>query len=487
MATATIMTVEVESKSGFLRRLGLLDTSFLVIGAVVGSGIFMTPGLIAAGLPSPGLLLTVWLAGGLVTLCGALSFAELGAMYPQAGGQYIYIREAYGPTAAFLFGWAFFGFIMCGGLAALAVAFAEFLGSFVPQLSTGQVLFRVEAAGLAYSLSAGQVVAALSILALTLVNSFGIRSGAAVQNLLTVFRLGTVAALVGLGVLFGVKAGGMNFHPLFPPGPPFPAILKPLGLALVAVFWTYDGWYSVNCTAGEIRDPERTIPRGLTLGVLAVTVIYVLINFVYLLALPLEKISGVVRVGELAASALFGGGGAALFSALVMVSVFGCLNANILFGPRVFYAMARDGHFFRAMGRLGARSRVPTGALWGQAAWSSLLCLSGTYESLYEYMVFALLLFFAATGLAVFVLRRKSPGMPRPYRTWGYPVVPLIFIVMCLAVFSSIVISQPLKSAAGAGLLLAGFPVYLVWKGRGGRNPAGTIKKDTPETSFPLK
>jgi len=478
----TIMAIDDGSKAGLLRRLGLLDTSFLVIGAVVGSGIFMTPGLIAAGLPSPGLLLTVWLAGGLVTLCGALSFAELGAMYPQAGGQYVYIREAYGPTAAFLFGWAFFGFIMCGGLAALAVAFAEFLGSFVPQLSMGQILFRVEAAGFAYRLSAGQVVAALSILALTFVNSFGIRSGAVVQNLLTVFRLGTVAALVGLGVLFGVKAGGVNFHPLFPPGPAFPAVLKPLGLALVAVFWTYDGWYSVNCTAEEIKDPERTIPRGLILGVLAVTIIYVLVNLVYLLALPIEKIGGVVRVGELAASALFGGGGAALFSALVMVSVFGCLNANVLFGSRVFYAMARDGHFFRAMGRLGARSRVPIGALWGQAAWSALLCLSGTYQSLYEYMVFALLLFFAATGLAVFVLRHKSPGTPRPYRTWGYPAVPLIFIVMCLAVFLSIVLSQPLKSAAGAGLLVAGFPVYLVWKSRGGRNPSGAIKKDFPRT-----
>jgi len=487
MVIAMNMAAEDASRPGFLRRLGLLDTSFLVIGAVVGSGIFMTPGLIAAGLPSPGLLLTVWLAGGLVTLCGALSFAELGAMYPQAGGQYVYLREAYGPTAAFLFGWAFFGFIMCGGLAALAVAFAEFLGSFVPVLSTGHLLFRVEAAGLSYSLSAGQVVAAAAILALTFLNTFGIRSGAAVQNLLTVFRLGTVAALVGLGVVFGVKTGGVNFHPLFPPGPAFPAVLKPLGLALVAVFWTYDGWYAVNCTAEEIREPERTIPRGLTMGVLAVTAIYVLVNLVYLMALPIEKISGVVRVGELAAAALFGGGGAALFSALVMVSVLGCLNANILFGPRVFYAMAKDGYFFRAMGRLGARSRVPTGALWSQAAWSAVLCLSGTYESLYEYMVFALLLFFAATGLAVFVLRHKRPGMPRPYRTWGYPAVPLVFIVMCLAVFSSIVISQPLKSAAGAGLLLAGFPVYLVWKNRGGRNPGGTINKDSPETEFRLR
>jgi len=256
----------------------------------------------------------------------------------------------------------------------------------------------------------------------------------------------------------------------------FPAVLKPLGLALVAVFWTYDGWYSVNCTAEEIRDPGRTIPRGLTLGVLAVTAIYVLVNLVYLLALPLGELAGVVRVGELAASALFGSGAAALFSALVMVSVFGCLNANLLFGPRVFYAMARDGFFFRAMGRLGAKSRVPTAALWAQAAWSAVLCLSGTYESLYEYMVFALLLFFAATGLAVLVLRRRAPGTERPYRTWGYPVVPLAFVVMCLAVFLSIVAAQPFKSLAGVGLLLAGLPVYFIWKGRG----RSVREKDSP-------
>jgi APA family basic amino acid/polyamine antiporter len=248
-------------------------------------------------------------------------------------------------------------------------------------------------------------------------------------------------------------------------------LLGPFGLALVAVFWTYDGWYSVNCTAEEVRDPGRTIPRGLTLGVLTVTAVYVLVNLVYLLALPLDHLKGVVRVGELAAAALFGSGGAALFAALVTVS---------LFGPRVFYAMARDGHFFRAMGRLGPRSRVPTGALWGQAAWTAVLCLSGTYESLYEYMVFALLLFFAATGLAVIVLRRKAPGLVRPYRTWGFPVVPAVFIVMCLAVFASIVASQPLKSAAGAGLLAAGVPVFLVWRSRAGRMSPPAAKRDFP-------
>jgi APA family basic amino acid/polyamine antiporter len=457
-------------EGGFLRRLGLLDTTFLAIGAVVGSGIFMTPGLIAAGLPSPGLLLAVWVLGGLITLCGALSFAELGAMYPQAGGQYVYLREAYGSLAAFLFGWAFFGFIMCGGLAALAVAFAEFLGSFVPALSTGHVLLKLPVFGLAYSLSAGQIVAAVSILVLTLVNSFGIRSGAAIQNVLTVLRLGTVAGLVALGLFVGTKAGGANFHPLFTPGGSALGVLKALVLALVAVYWTYDGWYAVNCTAGEVRAPEKTIPRGLTLGVLVIMAIYILVNLVYLLALPFDRIKGVGPIGQLAATSLFGPGAAAVFSALVMVTIFGCLNANVLFGPRVFYAMARDGHFFRFMGGLGRRSRVPDGALWGQAAWSAILCLSGKYESLYEFMVFALLLFFAATGLALFVLRRRAPEVPRPYKTWGYPVVPLIFIVMSLVVFVSIVASQPLwKSGIGLGLLALGLPIYLIWKSRPAR------------------
>jgi len=454
----------------FLRRLNLMDTAFLVVGAVIGSGIFMTPGLIAAGLPSPGLLLVVWLAGGLVTLCGALSFAELGAMYPKAGGQYVYLREAYGPGAAFLFGWGFFGFIMCGGLAALAVGFAEFFGSFVPSLSMGVKVAQFSAFGLSYSLSAGQVVAAASIVVLTAINSLGIRAGVVVQNLLTVFRIGAVGALVVLGLVFGTKAGGTNFHPLFPAGLRFPGVLKPLGLALVAVFWTYDGWYSVNCTAEEIRDPEKNIPRGLALGVVGVIVLYVSINLVYLLALPLEKMKGVVRVGELVTTALFGGGAGTAIAAVIMISVFGCLNANLLFGPRVYYAMARDGSFFRSMARLSPRTRVPTRALWGQAAWSAVLCLSGGYQSLYEYMVFALLVFFAATGLAVIVLRRRRPEASRPYRAWGYPIIPMVFVVICLAIFVNILSAQPLKSAAGLALLGAGLPAFLIWRRR---PPAG--------------
>lgn len=470
------------AEPGFVRRLNLLDTAFLVIGAVVGSGIFLTPGLIAAGLPSPGLLLSVWLAGGLVTLAGALSFGELGAMYPQAGGQYVYIREAYGPLAAFLFGWGFFWFIMCGGLAALAIAFAEFFGSFVPAVSMGTRLFGLSLFGLSYSMTAGQVVAAGAVLLLSLLNSRDIRLGVPVQNVLTVFRLGAVAGLIVFGVLIGTKSGGANFHPLFSSnGAGLAALLGPLGLALVAVFWTYDGWYAVNCTAGEIRDPGRNIPRGLTLGVMTVMAIYLAVNVVYLLALPFEKIRGVTRVGELAAAALFGPGIGTAVAAVIMVSVFGCLNANILFGPRVFYAMARDGHFFRTMGRLDPKTRVPSNALWGQAAWSAVLCLSGGYQALYEYMVFALLVFFAATGLAVIVLRRRLPELERPYRTWGYPAVPLVFVAACTAIFVNIIISQPLKSAAGLALLGAGLPAYFLWKRslrRSARSNAGSSASD---------
>jgi APA family basic amino acid/polyamine antiporter len=250
-------------------------------------------------------------------------------------------------------------------------------------------------------------------------------------------------------------------------------MFKALGLALVAVFWTYDGWYAVNCTAEEIRNPGRNIPRGLALGVTLVTVLYLLVNVVYLLALPFGQIRGVTRVGVLATVALFGNGVSSMISAIIMVSVFGCLNANILFGPRVFYAMAKDGHFFRSMGRLEPRFRVPARALWAQAAWSAVLCLSGTYQALYEYMVFALLVFFAATGLAVLVLRRRYPSLPRPYRTTGYPAVPVVFVLMCLAVFLNIVISQPLKSLAGLLLLGAGVPIYFLWKRRPGSGPMG--------------
>jgi basic amino acid/polyamine antiporter, APA family len=459
--------------TGLVRGMGLFDAASLVIGAVIGSGIFMTTGFILQDVPSPGLMLCVWVAGGLIAMSGALSFGELGAMYPQAGGQYIYIREAFGSWAAFFYGWGFFGFIMCGGIAALAVAFAEFAGYFFPALSMQNALLHVRIFGFPYSLSAGQVVAAVSVVVLTWVNSFGIGSGKVVQNVLTVFRIGLVLFLIVFGLASGHKTGVAGLSDLFCAGGNFVESLRGFCLGLVAVFWTYDGWYSASCAAGEIRKPGRNIPLSLILGTSAVTIVYVLVNLVYVLALPVDAMKGVARVGELVVTALFGPSISFWFSAAVMISIFGCLNATILYGPRVYYAMASDGAFFRGMARLHPKHRVPTVALYGQAAWTVLLCLTGTYQSLYEYVIFAVLLFFAATGAALIVLRRKKPDIPRPYRALGYPVVPVFFVAASSAIFLNTVVAQPGRSLRGLLILAAGIPAYLVWRKKSRRLEKG--------------
>ncbi len=461
----------------FLRRMNLLDATSLVIGAVIGSGIFLTTGFILEELPSPGLMLLVWIAGGLIAVSGALSFGELGAMYPRAGGQYVYIREAYGAWAGFFYGWGFFWFIMCGGLAALAVAFAEFVGYFVPALSLQNGLFGFRVFGYAFALSAGQLVAAAAILLLTWVNSFGIQTGKRTQNLLTFFRIGAVLFLIVFGLLSEHKAGIAGFGDLFPAGAGgLGDLLKHFGLALIAVFWTFDGWYSVSCTAEEIQKPERNIPLSLLLGTVSITAVYVLVNVVYILALPVERMKGVVRVGELVATQLFGPSITFWVSAAITVSIFGCLNATIIYGPRVYYAMAADGAFFRSMTYLHPKRRVPTVALWGQAAWSIILCLSGSYQGLYEYVIFAVLLFFAGTGYALIVLRRKRPDVPRPYKAWGYPFVTLAFVGVCVVIFLNTVASQPGKTFIGFLILAAGVPAYRRWS----RKNAEAAKKEFP-------
>lgn len=459
-----------KDKPHLLRKLNLLDSTFLVIGSIVGSGIFMTTGFIAGYLPSAGLVLIVWLAGGFITLSGALAFAELGAMYPQAGGQYIYLRKAYGPWAGFLYGWGFFWVIECGGIATLAVGFAEYFGYFVPQLSIQSLLLRFDAFGLTYSLSAGQLVAVFSIILLSSINYFGIKSGITVQNIFTLLRIGAVAVLVILGLAVGKKSGIGDIGELLPSGGTFD--FKLFGLALIAVLWTYDGWYGVNCTAEEIKKPERNIPLGLILGTFAVTLMYLLVNLVYVLALPVDRMKGVARIGELASTQLFGPTATLFISGTIMISIFGCLSATIIYGPRVYFAMAEDKAFFKSMAYIHPRYKVPTKAIVWQAAWSSLLCFTGTYQGLFEYVVFALVIFFAATGLAVIILRLKHPNITRPYKSWGYPVLPLLFVLINLAIFMNTVGAQPTKSAVGLLILLAGIPAFLYWKKKSSNHPA---------------
>jgi APA family basic amino acid/polyamine antiporter len=453
-----------QEKPRLLRKLNLLDATFLVIGAIVGSGIFMTTGFIAEYLPSPGMILIIWLVGGFIAISGGLSFAELGAMYPKSGGQYLYLREAYGPLPGFLYGWGYFWVIACGGNAALAVGFGEYFGYFFPSLSTQTYLLELNIAGLSYSLSAGQLVAVASILFLSTINYFGITSGIIVQNIFTFLRIAAVAILVVLGLSIGKKSGVANLDQLFTGDLVFN--FKIFGLALIAVLWTYDGFYSVSCTGEEVKKPEKNIPLGLFLGTLSVTVIYFLVNLVYVLALPVGRMKGVARIGELASTQLFGQTATLFIAATIMISIFGCLSASILYSPRVYFAMAEDRSFFQSMAYIHPRYRVPTKAILWQAIWSSLLCLSGTYQALFEYVVFALVIFFAATGLAVIILRFKRPQAQRPYKTWGYPLLPLLFVLINLGVFVNTIMAQPLQSLVGLIILLIGIPAFLYWKSK---------------------
>jgi len=446
------------------RRLGLADAVFLVIGSVFGSGIFLTSGIIAAELPAPGLIWLVWLAGGVLTIIGALIYAELGTLYPGSGGPYVYLREAYGTGMAFLYGWAFFWVIGGGGIAALAMGFAENLGSLVPSLAPAHDLFFASFGPVRFHLSAGQLVAVLAIVLLSVLNFFGIQGGARFQNVFTAFRLIALIAFAALGFAVGRKPGLQNLAPFFPAGP-LPS-LPALGAAFLAVVWTYDAWYSVNCTAEEIRNPARTIPRALVLGTAAVTALYLLSNIVYSMALPVEKMRGVVRIGESAAAALFGPSAAAVFTAFIAAAVLGCLSANILFCPRVSFAMARDGLFFKSLAKVHPAHLVPGVAIGAQMGWAAFLCFSGTYQSLFEYVAFALLLFYAATGYAVFILRRKAPARERPFKAWGYPVLPAFYVVVNLTIFAAVLFSRPIPSLAGAAVIAAGLPVYFLWKAR---------------------
>ena len=445
-----------------LRKMNLLDSTFLVIGAIVGSGIFMTTGFIAEYLPSPLMILIVWLLGGFFAICGALAFAELGAMYPRAGGQYIYLREAYGPWAGFLYGWGFFWVIECGGVAALGIGFAEYFGYFAPALSTKTYFLEFSLLGFDFSLSAGQLVAVASILFLSAINYIGIKSGIVVQNIFTFLRIAAVAVLIVLGLTVGSKAGIVSFAGLLTGDMSFS--IRLFGLAFIAVLWTYDGWYGINCAAEEIKNPGKNIPRGLILGTLSVTLIYFLVNIVYVCALPVERMKGVARIGELASTQLFGPTATLFISGTIMISIFGCLSASILYGPRVFFAMAQDRCFFKSMRYVHPRYRVPTKAIVWQGIWSSLLCLTGTYQDLFEYVVFALVIFWAATGLAVIILRFKQPEIPRPYKTWGYPVLPILFVLINLGVFLNTIWVQPLQSLIGLIILIAGIPAFLYWQ-----------------------
>jgi APA family basic amino acid/polyamine antiporter len=434
----------------------------MMMGIVIGSGIFLTTGIMAQAVPSAPMILLVWLLGGLLILAGALTYAELGVSLPEAGGQYVYLREAYGQLFGFLFGWKMFLVNMTGSIAALGVAFAEFFGSFFPSLSTKEIVFSSKLGSFTYTLSRGQLVAVAVILLLTAINYVGIAFGKSIQNILTVIKIGTILAFVIFG--FAFARGASIDLSLNPEGWSFGQILTGFGLAFVSVFWAFDGWNNINYVAGEIKNPKRNLKFALIMGTLGIILLYFFTNIIYFLALPVGEMKGVVTVAEKASASLFGATAAGLISAMILISILGALNGCIFVGPRVYYAMARDGLFFKKVGGVHPRFKTPGFSLVLQAIWASLLALTGTFEQLFTFAMFAGILFWVLAAAAIFTLRKKRPDLPRPYKAWGYPVVPLIFIVALSGILVNTLVRRPVESLAGVALMVAGIPVYYFWK-----------------------
>lgn len=445
-----------------LRGIGLWGAIALVVGNVIGSGIFLTTGTMVAELPSTTLVLLAWLSGGLLALAGGLTYAEMGSMYPRSGGLYVYLSEAYGPAWGFLFGWACLLVILTGSVATVAVGFAEYFSYFVPALGTDRVLVTMAMPWGAWSISAGQLVAAASIVVITAINYVGVQNGNLTNLVLTVAKVLGLVALPLLAIAY------MRVDPVFTPVVP-PTSLRPLasfGVIMIAVMWTYEGWYYVAFAAGEIRDAARNVPRALIYGTLLLTTVYVAVNLAYVYSLTLEEMSGVVRIAEKAVTTLVGPAGAALVAGSVVVSTFGCNVSGIIAASRSCFAMAADGRFYPPAARVHPVYRTPHVALFITSAWSAFLTLTGGYEALFTYVTFASVLFGTLGGLAIFVLRARKPELPRPYRALGYPVIPALYVLGSFALVWNTLLERPTESIAGLGLVALGLPFYYYWSRR---------------------
>jgi len=460
----------------------------LVVGSMIGSGIFIVSADIARRVGTPGLLLTVWVVTAIATVMGALTQGELAAMYPRAGGQYVYLREGLSPLWGFLYGWTLFLVIQTGTIAAVAVAFARFLGVLVPSVTPdvwlslghipapGDALFALFGHPTAHpeSIEIGvswqRLVGIAMVLFLTWVNVQGVRTGAWIQTVFTATKALALAGLVVLGLTIGRNAGAVaaNFgggH--FWGAAPFTVALLPvIGAAMVGSLFSSDAWNNVAFAAAEVQNPKRNLPLALAAGTLIVGLLYVLANVAYLNVMPLAAIQGAAqdRVGTAAAQVIFGQAGVAIMAIAIMISTFGCKNGLILSGARVYFAMSHDGLFFRRAGNVDPAHRTPRAALWAQALWTCLLCLSGTYSDLLNYVIFAVVLFYFLTVIALFRLRRIRADAPRPYRVVGYPWMPALYMAVMGAVMVDLLFESPLYTWPGLIIVLIGVPVYFAWR-----------------------
>lgn len=422
------------------RKLGLIDATAIVVGTVIGSAIFLVPNSVAQNLHSAWLILAVWTLTGALSFFGALAFAELGAMMPDTGGEYVYLREAFGPLAGFLTGWALFLVIQSGGLATLAAGFSIYLSYFIPLGLIGSKLASV-----------------LLIAALTVVNYRGVRLGAGVQRVFTFLKLAGLAIIIGSAFMVPrhIQAAGSG---------PADFSWSRFGVAMIACLWAYEGWSCLSFVAGEVKRPGLNLPLALGLGLAILIAVYLSANVAYLRVLSVEAIASTPRVAASSAQTSIGPAGATLVALTILLSIVGAANGSAMTSARVYFAQARDGLFFRAVGKVHPRFETPHVSLAVQGVWASVLALSGSYERLFSYVIFTAWIFYGMAVVGVIVLRRKAPGLPRPYRMWGYPVTPLAFAAVAFGFVINTIVTTPGPSLIGLALVAAGVPVYYIWR-----------------------
>jgi basic amino acid/polyamine antiporter, APA family len=470
-----------------VKGLGLFDSTTIVMGSMIGSGIFIVAAEIGREVASPSLLILTWIIGGFMTISAAVSYGELAGMMPHAGGQYVYLREAFGPLSGFLYGWTLFLVIQTGTLAAVAVAFGKFLGVFVSWVSAQNILVNLGTVNLlghstALTFSSQQLIAIFALAFLTLVNAFGLRTGSLVQNVFTVLKIGALLGLIALGVVW-IASG----HPQAASSPAVESAaphwhwgwgaLMVVATAMVGPLFSSDAWNNVTFTGAEVINPKRNLPLALFFGTAIVCLVYIACNWVYLRVLPFYGVAqgldpltrGIQyaaedRVATAAVQVMVGPKAVEIMAGAIMVSTFGCMNGLILAGARVYYAMAKDGLFFSSVARVHRRYHSPVVSLVVQGVWAALLTLSGTYNDLLDYVIFAVLLFYILTVLGIFRLRRTKPDVPRPYKAWGYPVLPAAYILLAVIVEWALLTHKPLRSLAGLAVVGLGLPVFYAWR-----------------------
>ena len=451
-----------------VRGLSLVDSVLLMVGGIIGSGIFLTAGQIASAVHRPLYFLGVWIAGGLISLLACFAFAEMAAMYPEAGGQYVFLREAYGEFPAFLYGWMIFTVGQSGTIAALAVGFAEYFGAILPVASAHQPVAQI----FGWTLTRGHLVSTSAIVLLTWINVIGLKRGSALVNVATWAKFAAMGAFVLLGLALG-KGSWSHYSVSLPLDQPasLSHVISGFGVALIAVFWAFDGWVYITWVSGEIKNPQKVLPHALLFGILLVGAVYISVSVVYLYALPITQVAQEETIAQAAAVALFSSNAARWLGATIALSCFGAASSAILCSARVTYAMSRDGAFFHAMGRVHPKYHTPAISLIVIAAWSIVLALSGSYDQLYTYVMFMMVLSYVAGVAALFILRRKRPDVPRPYRCTGYPYLPALYLLMAGAWALNSVVTRPKETLIGIAIVFLGAPFYAFWRRQLRRHP----------------